>query len=100
MALGDPPSGLLDDIPVDLADVLAADLGKTVSEREMDGAVDLLVEEHVLHVTSDPGVAADAELAQASRPLVAVEHLEQERLVRLGRGVDHDTTFEAQAGAA
>ena len=40
------------------------------------GAVDLLVEERVLHVACDARVAADAELADAPRTLVQVEHLE------------------------
>jgi hypothetical protein len=39
----------------------------------VDRPVDLLVEERLLDVALDPGVAADAELAEAARALVAVE---------------------------
>ena len=56
-----------------------AEVGQPVAEREVDGAVDLLVEERVPHVARDPGVAADPELAEAARALVAVERLEQVR---------------------
>src|SRR4051812_3278511 len=43
----EPAAGaeVLDDVPVHLADVLAADLGEAVAEREVHGPVDLLVEE-------------------------------------------------------
>ena len=68
--------------------VLAAEVGHPVAEREVDGAVDLLVEQRVAHVARDPGVAADAELPQPPRPLVGVEHLDQVVLVRLRGGVD------------
>ena len=37
----------------------------------------------------DPVVGADAELAEAAGALVGVEHLDQELLALLGRGVDH-----------
>ena len=42
------PVQVLDDVPVDLADVRAARLGQPVTKRQMDGAVDLLVESGVL----------------------------------------------------
>ena len=79
---------------------VAAELGDAVAEREVDGAVDLLVEEGVLHVARDAGVAADPELAEAPRALVGVERLEQEVLVRLGGRVDDPAALEAQADAA
>src|SRR5437899_381590 len=90
---------VLDDVPVELADVLAAYLRQAVPEREVDGAVDLLVEERVLHVLGDPRIAADPELAEPPGSLVEVEHLEQERLVRIGRGV-HDLALPASQPAA
>src|SRR2546427_9854588 len=61
---------VLDDVPVELADVLAAYLRQAVPEREVDGAVDLLVEKRVLHVLGDPRIAADPELAEAPGSLV------------------------------
>src|SRR5215218_6204081 len=75
---------VLHDVPVDLTLVRAADLREAVAEREMDRAVDLLVEEGVLHVPRDAGVAADSELSEPARALVAVEQLVQELLVQLG----------------
>ena len=56
--------------------------GKPLADGEVDRAVDLLVEERVLHVARDAGVAADPELAEPARAVVGVEHLEQEVLVR------------------
>src|SRR5206468_299636 len=96
------PSALaqvLDDVPMHLADVLAADLGEAVAERQVDGAVDLLVEERVLHVPGDARVAADPELAEAPGALVAVEDLDQEVLVRVRRRVDHAAVLEAETDA-
>ena len=63
----------------------------------MHGAVDLLVEEGVLHVPGDPRVAADPELTEPSRALVLVERREQEVLVGVGRRVDDLAALEAQA---
>src|SRR2546430_16292215 len=76
----EPPAlaQVLDDVPVHLADVLAADLGEAVAQRQVDGAVDLLVEERVLHVPRDARVAADSELAEPPGALVAVADLAQE----------------------
>src|SRR5207237_6495565 len=79
---------VLDDVPVELADVLAAHLRQAVPEREMDGAVDLLVEERVPHVAGDPRVAADSQLAEEPGALVPVDRLEEEVLVVLGGGLD------------
>src|SRR5687768_4670224 len=45
---------VLDDVPVDRRLVLAAEIGHPVSERDVDRAVHLLVEERVLHVAGDP----------------------------------------------
>src|SRR6476646_4227307 len=91
---------LLDDVPVELADVRAAHVGQAVAEREVDGAVDLLVEERVLHVPRDAGIAADPELAEAAGALVEVELLEQELLVRLRRGVDDVPALEPEPDTA
>src|SRR5262245_23320695 len=74
---------VLDDVPMDLAVVRSSHLGKAVAERQVDGAVDLLVEQRVLHVACDARVAADSELAEEPRSLVTVEDLVQERLVHL-----------------
>ena len=63
----------------------------------MDGAVHLLVEERVLHVAGDAGVAPDPELAEAARAFVDVERLDQVVLVRLGRGVDDHAAREREA---
>src|SRR5438132_2277509 len=87
---------VLDDVPVHLADVLAADFRQAVSQRKMDRPVDLLVEERVLHVLRDARVAADAELAERARAVVAVEGLDQELLVVIGRGVDDAPFLEAE----
>ena len=79
----DPPAlaQVLDDVPVDRALVRAAEPRDARAEREVDGAVDLLVEERVPHVPRDPGVAADPELAEPARALVGVEQLEEELLL-------------------
>src|SRR6185437_5949561 len=63
------------------------------------GAVDLLVEERVLHVLRDARVATDAELAEPPGAVVEVEHLDEEVLVRLGRGLDDLALLELQANA-
>src|SRR4029078_6087611 len=91
---------LLDDVPVDLADVVAPDLRQAVPEREVDGPVDLLVEERVAHVPRDAGVAADHELPEAPGALVDVELLDQEVLVHLRRGVDDLAALEAKPDPA
>src|SRR5581483_8500709 len=97
----DPPAAaeLLDHVPVDRAPVLAADEREAGADREMDGAVDLLVEERVPRVPLDPGVAADPELAEAARALVGVERGEQELLVPRRRRVDDLARLEAQPHA-
>src|SRR4029078_785950 len=82
---------VFDHVPVDDAVVLAAELGEAGADREMDGAVDLLVEERVPHVPLDPGVAADPQLAEDARALVAVECLEQDVFSAGGRGLDDAT---------
>src|SRR5436305_13122463 len=62
----DPPAvaEVLDDVPVQRRLVLSAQVGEAEAERHVHGAVDLLVEERVLHVARDAGVAADPELAE------------------------------------
>src|SRR4029450_9994759 len=87
-------SQVLDDVPVHLADVRAADLRQAVAEREVGGAVDLLVEERVLHVAGHPGVPADAELAEAAGALVQVEHLRQELPIARCGGLDDHARLE------
>jgi hypothetical protein len=60
------------------------------------GAVDLLVEERVLHVARDPRVAADPELSEPPRAFVLVERRDQEVLVGVGGGVHHSAALEAE----
>ena len=79
--------------------VRAAEIGVAVAEREVDGAVHLLVEQRVLHVARDPRVAADPELAEPARALVGVERLDQELLVRVRPGVDDPPAREAEPDA-
>src|SRR5829696_5134776 len=59
-----PRAQVLDDVPVPGALVDSARHRVRTTEGEVDGAVDLLVEQRVLHVPRDPRVAADAELAE------------------------------------
>src|ERR671937_3089393 len=73
---------------MDGALVLASDRGEAGADREVDGAVDLLVEERVLHVALDPAVAADPELAEDARAVVAVELVEEDVLAARRRGLD------------
>ena len=87
---------VLDEIPVDTRLVDAAEIRVAVPERDVHGAVHLLVEERVLHVARDARVAADPELAEPARALVGVEHLQQELLVGGGGGVDDASAVEAE----
>src|SRR5262249_11316502 len=91
---------VLDHVPVDGALVLAADLREAGADRQVDRPLDLLVEECVLHVPLDAGVAADSELAEPPCALVGVEHAEQELLVRGRRRLDDRAALEAEADAA
>src|SRR3954468_14049620 len=69
---------VLHDVPVDRRDVRAADVVEAVTEREVDGAVHLLVEVDVPHVAVNAGVAANPELANAARAFVGIECVDQE----------------------
>ena len=67
---------------------------------EVDRAVDLLVEERVSHVTGDPRVAADPELAEPPRAFVRIEDREQ-MVFAVGRARSDDdaaTKLEPRAG--
>src|SRR5437870_3478166 len=88
---------VFDDVPVDRADVGPAEVREAAADRQVDGPVDLLVEERVLHVTRDPRIAADAELPEPTRSLVDVERLQQELLVRLRRGLHDAAGLEHEA---
>src|SRR5205823_6309682 len=79
---------VLDHVPVDDALVLAAERREARADREVDGAVDLLVEERVLHVALDAAVAADPELAEDACTFVAVERLEEDVLAPRRRSLD------------
>src|SRR5205814_3795367 len=85
---------VLDHVPVDDAFVLAAERGEARADRQVDRPVDLLVEERVLDVPLDPGVAADPELAEDARPLVAVERLQQDVLAADRARIDHPPARE------
>src|SRR5581483_11720541 len=87
---------VLDDVPVDRALVRAADRRVARAEREVDRPVHLLVEERVAHVPADPGVAADAELAEAARARVGVDRREERLLADLGGGVDDAAAAELE----
>src|SRR4051794_37202350 len=63
----------------------------------MHRAVDLLVEERVLHEARDARVASDPELAQAAGAFVTIQGLEQEVFIRLGGGIDDAAALEAEA---
>src|SRR5439155_5009952 len=90
---------VLDDVPVDRAAVRPAGERVRVADREMDGAVDLLVERDVLHVALNARVTADAELAQPARAVAGVKRLEQELLARIRRGLDDPAARELEADA-
>src|SRR5262249_30823178 len=68
---------VLDHVPVQRTDVRAAEERESVSERQVDGSVHLLVEERVPHVPLDARVAADPELAEPPGALVEVEPPEE-----------------------
>ncbi len=91
-----PDAEVLHDVPVDRALVEAADRRVALAEREVDRAVDLLVEEDVLHEPRDAGVAADAELADATSALVAVEDRVEQLLALRGCGVDDAALLELE----
>ena len=73
--------------------------GMPLPEREVHRPVDLLVEQRVAHVPGDARVAADAELAEAPRPGVGVEHLDEVRLVRLRGRVDDGARPRSAGGS-
>src|SRR5262249_12908460 len=81
-------SQVFDHVPVDDALVLAPQLGEPGADREVDRAVDLLVEERVPHVALDAGVAPDPELAENTSTFVAVERLEENVFATRRRGLD------------
>ena len=78
---------------------VAARLGVAHADRQVHRAADLLVEQDLLRAGGDAVVGADAELAEPARALVGVEHLDQEVLALLGRGVDDLAVLEAEAHA-
>src|SRR4029453_10221071 len=80
---------VLDHVPVDGADVLAADRLQPGADCEVDRPVHLLVEQRVLHVSLDSRIAADPVLPERPGAFVAVELREQRVLVGGCRSV-HD----------
>src|SRR5262249_14936586 len=89
-------SQVLDHVPVDGAPVEAAHCADSRTDREVDRAVHLLVEQRVLGVALDPGVAADPELTEPACPLVGVERGDQVVLVQSCGGVDDLSALEAE----
>ena len=77
----------------------AAGFGVAAADRHVDGAADLLVEEHLEGAAVDPVVGADAELAEAAGSLIGVEQLDQVLLAPLGARVDNLAGLEAQLDA-
>src|SRR5581483_5895999 len=90
---------VLDHVPVDDAFVRPPEVAEVLADREVDRALDLLVEQRVPHVVLDAGVAADAELAEPPRALVCVEEAEQELLVRVGARLDDLPALEPEPHA-
>src|SRR5438034_8431378 len=78
---------VLDQVPVQRADVRPTDLRVTGADCEVDRACHLLVEQGVSHRPRDPRVAADPELADEARTLVEVEGGDQLGLALLGRRI-------------
>ena len=76
VAIGGQPAAVAqvaDQVPVQRAIVRAAGLGIRAAERQVDGAGDLLVEQDRAGGAVDPGVGADAELAEEARAGVGVQ---------------------------
>src|SRR4051794_12220397 len=71
------PAQVADEVPVHGGLVHAATLRVARADRHVDGAAELLVEQHLLGRLGDAVVRADAELAQATRAIIRVEHLVQ-----------------------
>src|SRR6266508_2009660 len=88
---------VLDDVPVDGRLVRALEEFEPPAERDVDGAVHLLVEVDVPHVPVHAWVAADAQLADAAGAVVGVERLEQKAFLALGGRIDHAAFREAKA---
>src|SRR5581483_11247857 len=97
----DPPAlaQILDQVPVERADVLAADVRVALTERHVDRAGHLLVEEDVARRARDPLVAADPELADEARAVVHRQRREQRLLALLGVRVLDPTRAERQPDA-
>ena len=53
--------------------VLAARLGKTAADRQVNGSADLFVKEHILGELSNTVIGADTPFAQVSRAVVGVQ---------------------------
>src|SRR5439155_18680733 len=77
-------SEVLDQIPVERADVLPADVRIALPDRDVHRPGHLLVEEDVPHRPRDPGVAADPELADEAGAFVHVERRLQRAVAVLG----------------
>src|SRR5204863_3928746 len=91
---------VLHDVPVDRGLVHPAQVGEPGAEGDVDRAVDLLVEVGVSHVPGDARIAADPEFADAPRAGVGVQGLDEERLLRVGRGVRDDAVREPEPDPA
>ena len=70
---------------MDGALVLSPALRVASPDGHVDGAADLLVEQHVPRAPVDRVVGSDPELAEPPRPLVGVEQADQELLASFRR---------------
>src|SRR3954468_2620324 len=83
-------------VPVHGGVVLAARLGVARADGRVHRPADLLVEQDLLGAGGDAVVGSDAELAEAARARVGVEHLEQQLLATIGGGVLDAAVLEAE----
>ena len=83
-------------VPVQAALIVVAGFGISGSEREVDGAADLFVEEGVAGVLRNAVVGADSAFTEESAAGVGVEHREKKILTLAGRGVDDISVAERQ----
>ncbi len=88
-----------DHVPVDDALVPGAGLGVTRTQRHVEGAAQLLVEQDVVREAVDVIVGADGKFAHETGTGIRAEHLEQEGLVLGGGGFGNLAVAEGQLDA-
>src|SRR5690606_6966777 len=87
---------IADHVPVDERLVHAAALAIALPDGHVHGPADLLVKQDRAGELLNIAVGANRELAQAARAGIGVERADQELLVGLRLGVDHQPVLEAQ----